>query len=99
MSKSVKNLIVLLLVGIVFWVFFFSEKEPPVEYGAGVHAPELPVQNSATKQAFSFKSYSITPLADFEITAKVLSKKRYKHGRESELSPVDLALGWGAYVR
>jgi hypothetical protein len=34
-------------------------------------------------------------LADFTIRARVLSKKTYRTGRESQLSPVDLALGWG----
>lgn len=39
--------------------------------------------------------YIITPLAEFDITARVLSRKTYHFGREADLSPVDLALGWG----
>ncbi len=35
-------------------------------------------------------------LASFEIEARVLSTKEYSSDRESELVPVDLALGWGA---
>jgi len=54
-----------------------------------------PLQSAPSKKAFSFKDYTITPLADFEITAKVLSSERYYIGRESNLSPIDLALGWG----
>ena len=35
------------------------------------------------------------PLADYSLTAKILSRKNYRSGREGELSPVDFALGWG----
>ncbi|MET0029558.1 MAG: hypothetical protein ABW101_18155, partial [Candidatus Thiodiazotropha sp.] len=34
-------------------------------------------------------------LARFDIKAKILSKKYYSLGRESDLAPIDLALGWG----
>ena len=34
-------------------------------------------------------------MAEFEIEARVLAKETYTMGRESELSPLDLALGWG----
>jgi hypothetical protein len=39
--------------------------------------------------------YSIRSLADFKIEARVLSKEGYSLDRESDLSPYDLALGWG----
>ncbi len=40
--------------------------------------------------------YRITTLQDeFLLTALVLSKKEYRFGREADLSPIDLALGWG----
>ena len=35
------------------------------------------------------------PLAGFSIDARVLSREDYSVGRESKLSPTDLALGWG----
>jgi hypothetical protein len=54
-----------------------------------------PIQTDPTKKTFVFKDYSITPLADFEITAKILSREKYYLGEESNLAPVDLALGWG----
>jgi hypothetical protein len=34
-------------------------------------------------------------LATYSIKAEVLSKARYRTGRESEISPLDFALGWG----
>ena len=39
--------------------------------------------------------YTITPLASFQAAARVLGSKHYRLDREADLSPVDLALGWG----
>jgi hypothetical protein len=62
----------------------------------GILTPNQPIQrNIANAQPFEFKGYRITPLAIFEIEARVLSRERYRLGREAELSPIDLALGWG----
>jgi hypothetical protein len=62
----------------------------------GILAPGEPVQRSIPNpEPFDFKGYRITPLAQFEIEARVLSRERYRRGREAELSPIDLALGWG----
>lgn len=62
----------------------------------GILAPNEPIQrNIARPEPFDFKGYRITPLATFEIEARVLSRERYRRGREADLSPIDLALGWG----
>ena len=62
----------------------------------GILAPNQPIQqNIANPKPFDFKGYRVTPLATFEIEARVLSRERYRRGREAELSPIDLALGWG----
>lgn len=37
---------------------------------------------------------TLSPLAGFSIDARVLSRRDYSLGREAELSPTDLALGW-----
>jgi hypothetical protein len=76
----------------------FSQQ--PVTRGAGVVATQQPsqqpMQNSSHKQAFNHNGYQITPLEDFSIEARVLAAKDYNFGREADLSPVDLALGWGS---
>ena len=76
----------------------FSQQ--PVSRGAGVVATQQPsqqpMQNSSDKQAFNHNGYQITPLEDFSIEARVLAAKDYNFGREADLSPVDLALGWGS---
>jgi hypothetical protein len=62
----------------------------------GILAPRQPLQQEiANPEPFDFKGYRITPLASFEIEARVLSRERYRLGREADLSPIDLALGWG----
>jgi hypothetical protein len=71
-------------------------KNDPITHGPGIIAPQQPVQEMIDSgEHFSYKDYQITPLATFQLEARVLSAKRYRSGRESELSPVDLALGWG----
>jgi hypothetical protein len=37
----------------------------------------------------------IRPLAGFSVNARVLSREDYSYGIQSDLSPMDLALGWG----
>jgi len=62
----------------------------------GILAPNQPIQQEISNpEPFEFKGYRVTPLASFEIEARVLSRERYRRGREADLSPIDLALGWG----
>lgn len=39
--------------------------------------------------------FTLTPVAEYNISGVVVSKKRYKEGWEGEISPVDLAIVWG----
>ncbi len=89
-----KKLLLATVVILVSWFTFI--KEDRVQFGPGVFAPEAPLQeNIATPSRFAFDNYTITPLAEFRINAKVLSRKSYSSGRESDISPIDFALGWG----
>ena len=88
-----KNLVVVSLSILVIWFLFI--REPQINHGPGVMAPDEPLQIKVAGDSFSYKNYTITELASFDIRARVLSRKHYRTGRESELSPVDLALGWG----
>lgn len=71
-----------------------GDETPSLPSSASEQLPD-PQQSSSSEEPFAFGAYTITPLADFTITARVLSSERYRFGREAELSPVDLALGWG----
>jgi hypothetical protein len=67
----------------------------PVTHGIGAVANNQPINSAVNQAGFSVKGYSITPLETFDIVARVLSTEHYSFGREADLSPVDLALGWG----
>ena len=69
----------------------------PFEYSRELSINKLPYQQIINKKQATFKyaEYSITPLATFQVEAMVLGSKHYRLGKEAELSPVDLALGWG----
>ena len=76
--------------------FHLLTKEQPVRHGPGVLVPEAPRQQSLNDQEpFEHKEFLIKPLAQFQASARVLSKREYSRGIESDLSPIDLALGWG----
>lgn len=63
----------------------------------GVSAFSAPLQSPvpAGLAAFRLKPATLQPLAGFSVDARVLSREDYRSGRESDLSPTDLALGWG----
>jgi hypothetical protein len=84
---------VLIILAVVFQLVTNREVQQP----PGVLAPRAPIQTMLRDaQPILKDGYLITPLASFEVEARVLGAERYWFGRESDLSPVDLALGWGA---
>jgi len=89
---------ILLLVLITYGAYHhFSNR--PIMHGNGVIASAQPLQapiNQTKNQTnFTLNGFTITPLQSFEIEARVLSTAHYFVGREADLAPVDLALGWG----
>jgi len=68
----------------------------PLTHPPGILAPLEPVQTEPESSAsWTFHEHKITPLAHFELRARVLSTERYRFDRAAQLSPVDFALGWG----
>lgn len=70
---------------------------PPAH--ARITAPSVrdaPVQRSlGAGPVFRVGDHELRALAEFALTARVLSTERYRTGREARLSQIDLALGWG----
>jgi hypothetical protein len=71
-----------------------------IGYGAFNHFNQTSVQHFQPAQQTAegivlINGYEITPLEPFEMQARILSTKKYTTGKESDLVPVDLALGWG----
>ena len=86
-----------LLIGLVVfgaWNFWSSRS---IERAPGVIAINEPEQSGplSNPPRFSKKSYTLTALARFSLQARVLGTERYHFDRETDLAPVDLALGWG----
>lgn len=88
-------LVMAICVGAGLW--HWTTREPSaVSQSAGVIAPNAPIQTELLKAApIEFGRFKLTPLAEFRTDARVLSRKRYRSDAESELSPMDFALGWG----
>jgi hypothetical protein len=86
---------ILLALGLIGWL-----ASPPMHHARarepGVLVPAQPDQHNLDHAtAFQDKDFSITPLADYAITARVLSRADYSYDAVSSISPTDLALGWG----
>lgn len=89
----IKRLLLAALVGYGAWQYWHTR---PVSHASGVLAATDPKQYDLDgASAFDIKGYRVTPLARFKVEARVLGVERYRMGREADLSPVDLALGWG----
>jgi hypothetical protein len=89
-----KTLFTLILVGYAGFTIM-QDKHVRISYPGRELVLEQPLQTSTNESPFEYKGVTITPLAKFTINARVLSKKDYSDGKESTLSPIDLALGWG----
>jgi len=65
------------------------------------HEPGVLVAGQPRQSAVSdpgvvlMDGYRLTQRAAFDLRARVLSVENYRWGSEADLSPVDLALGWG----
>ncbi|MCH8556762.1 MAG: hypothetical protein LAT84_03015 [Balneolia bacterium] len=88
--------VVLVVVLVTFSLMRLCTAQTFTDYGPGPVAPNEPVQTNIQNGApFELNGYTITPLATFESESRVLSAREYNRGREADLSPIDLALGWG----
>ena len=90
----IKRLFILSVVVLGYLVIRDWEKKPLV-HPPGVLVIEKPLQVNLEPSGFMMDDYRITRRARFEINARVLSKEPYYMSREADLSPIDLALGWG----
>ena len=85
----------LLFVSLLFVAGWFYFHKTPAAW-RGLPAGHDPVQTTtALPSPFACGDYTITPLANYQIKAVVLSRERYRNDRGAELAPLDLALGWG----
>ena len=88
-----KLLFIVAVAGVAFWQYDQNRVIGQID---GIVAKADPIQqNLSNARVFKHDDYTFTPLANFVIEARVLSRKKYSLGREADLAPLDLALGWG----
>jgi hypothetical protein len=89
---SLHTIIPLIIIAVLIYLVL---PERQIHQFSGILVSQEPIQNNLDRMpSFSFKGFSITPLASYDITARVLAKEIYRTGHESGLVPVDLLLGW-----
>lgn len=68
----------------------------PVEWRPGILVAAEPLQtNLADAAPIEHGSFKLTPRAAFVAEARVLSRSRYRIGALADVSPLDIAVGWG----
>lgn len=86
----------LLICALLLWGAYSWWSTRPITHPPGIIAGHVPEQNALSDaQPFDYNGYRITPLAEFTVEARVLARENYRTGREAELSPLDVMLGWG----
>jgi hypothetical protein len=67
----------------------------PIAHTAGILVEDEPQQTEPTSRSpIMLGDYQLTPLANYDIEARVLSREDYSIDAGSDLSPTDLAVGW-----
>jgi hypothetical protein len=85
-------ILALLAIGIV--VYLIDTIEP--RYPPGILIPEEPYQRLTNgTRSWKMGKYQVAALAEYEIRARVLHTESYWLDRGADLSPIDLAVGWG----
>jgi len=89
-----KGLFAFALLIIILIYFFYPETV--ITYPAGITVPDQPKQiNISETREWNLDEFRFKALAEYQIKARVLSRNNFSVGKESEISPLDLALGWG----
>jgi len=86
---------ILLIIFIAALTIAWIDREPRL-LPAGELAPRAPVQlKQSNLNEIEYRDYRLAPRAFYLITARVLGREDYFLDKESDISPTDLALGWG----
>lgn len=86
--------LILALAGVGLGIFYLMSSGA-IDRPPGVLASNEPWQRLVQRPAFQFGEYELTPLAEFDVEARVLSVEKYRTDGGARLSPIDFALGWG----
>ena len=93
--ESMTKRIFILSVVVLCYLIIRDWDSEPIVHSPGILVTDSPRQVNVQPSGFSIDDYLVTRKARFEIRARVLSTEPYYTGRTADLSPLDLALGWG----
>jgi hypothetical protein len=88
-----KKLFWMAVLGAAGYFLWLRIQSPPAVPGAFLHSE--PNQSFTLPIPFRHRSFDVYPMANFQVDARVFGKKLYREDPEAQISPVDLALGWG----
>jgi len=93
---AIKKLVIYVIVPILVLITYYAWPSNEIIHPAGIIVEEEPFQRETSDgKKWTVDEYSYHSLADFRLEARVLGKEGYSLDRESDISPYDLALGWG----
>jgi len=87
-----------LLIALLLYAAWTGWLNRPLTRAPGILVADAPLQSDPPPGVAPIEraGYRIMPLQYLSLEARVLAAERYRFDREADLSPVDLALGWGA---
>jgi hypothetical protein len=96
-NAALPRLLLAGLAALVAWSAWnsWALRSYPQADGVLVAAEPLQTALDPAPEPLARGDYRIQPLARYDITARLLHRESYHFGRETELSPLDFALGWG----
>lgn len=78
-----------LVAGYVGWDSGVDFSAPP-----GITAPTPPLQRPTSRPPIEYGEYTLTPVAEFQVTGRLIMSERYWSDSMSSLAPIDLVVGW-----
>lgn len=80
----------------IFLILLLVSCSSEIKQPNGILAKDPPSQTALIEpKMWDMNDYHFNALANIELKAKVLGKERYRYDSSSDISPYDLALGWG----
>ena len=93
---SLRTVLIIALAAMGLWQGYNKWQLRSVHPSDGPIAPDDPQQTDLREESVTtLGRWRLTPLAHYDITARILSREDYHFDTLADLIPEDLALGWG----
>jgi hypothetical protein len=96
-SDQIMRIALCALIAVAVWWGWDDWQRREINHAPGLLVTTEPKQRDlASAASFRHGKYTLTPRAEFSLSARVLATERYRFDPLADLIPRDLALGWGA---